>query len=199
MDEIWKDIYFVDNGIEYDYRGLYQVSNFGRIKSLNYRRSGKEKIMKLKKHKNGYMEICLYKNKYKTLKVHRLVAFMFVENNDIVNKKEVNHKDENKENNYAYNLEWCTPKYNSNYGNRNEKMSKKKKELYNWENNTRCKKVIQYDLNNNIIKIWNYAKEVSETLDINYTMLIHTLNGKRKTNEYKNFIWKYKEDVDCNE
>ena len=199
MDEIWKDIYFVDNGIEYDYRGLYQVSNFGRIKSLNYRRSGKEKIMKLKKHKNGYMEICLYKNKYKTLKVHRLVAFMFVENNNIVNKKEVNHKDENKENNYAYNLEWCTPKYNSNYGNRNEKMSKKKKELYNWENNTRCKKVIQYDLNNNIIKIWNYAKEVSETLDINYTMLIHTLNGKRKTNEYKNFIWKYKEDVDCNE
>ena len=199
MDEIWKDIYFVDNGIEYDYRGLYQVSNFGRIKSLNYRRSGKEKIMKLKKHKNGYMEICLYKNKYKTLKVHRLVAFMFVENNDIVNKKEVNHKDENKENNYAYNLEWCTPKYNSNYGNRNEKMSKKKKELYSWENNTRCKKVIQYDLNNNIIKIWNYAKEVSETLNINYTMLIHTLNGKRKTNEYKNFIWKYKEDVDCNE
>ena len=199
MDEIWKDIYFVDNGIEYDYRGLYQVSNFGRIKSLNYRRSGKEKIMKLKKHKNGYMEICLYKNKYKTLKVHRLVAFMFVENNDIVNKKEVNHKDENKENNYAYNLEWCTPKYNSNYGNRNKKMSKKKKELYSWENNTRCKKVIQYDLNNNIIKIWNYAKEVSETLNINYTMLIHTLNGKRKTNEYKNFIWKYKEDVDCNE
>ena len=199
MDEIWKDIYFVDNGIEYDYRGLYQVSNFGRIKSLNYRRSGKEKIMKLKKHKNGYMEICLYKNKYKTLKVHRLVAFMFVENNDIVNKKEVNHKDENKENNYAYNLEWCTPKYNSNYGNRNKKMSKKKKELYSWENNTRCKKVIQYDLNNNIIKIWNYAKEVSETLNINYTMLIHTLNGKRKKNEYKNFIWKYKEDVDCNE
>ena len=34
MDEIWKDIYFIDNGIEYDYRGLYQVSNLGRIKSL---------------------------------------------------------------------------------------------------------------------------------------------------------------------
>lgn len=46
MSEIWKDIYFVENGVEYDYRNLYQVSNFGRVKSLNYNHTGKEQILK---------------------------------------------------------------------------------------------------------------------------------------------------------
>ena len=49
MEEIWKDIYFIQDGIEFDYRGLYQVSNFGNIKSLNYNRTKKRKNIKTTK------------------------------------------------------------------------------------------------------------------------------------------------------
>ena len=123
--EIWKDVYFIDNGIEYDYRGLYQVSNKGNVKSLNYNHTtGKEKILKPIKIKNGYLQVGLCKNgKQKWFYVHRLVAFMFIENCNPEYKTEVNHIDEDKENNSVDNLEWCTRKYNCNYGNRNKKMS----------------------------------------------------------------------------
>ena len=93
MDEIWKDIYFVDNGIEYDYRGLYQVSNFGRIKSLNYRHTGKEGILKGKKNSWGYLQVILWKDgSRKSYYVHRLVAQAFLPNPD--NLPIINHKDE---------------------------------------------------------------------------------------------------------
>ena len=86
MKEEWKDIK--------GYEGLYQVSNLGRVKSLNYRRTGNEKILSLRKHKNGYVYIGLSKNgKTKHLRVHRLVAETFISNPN--NYLEVNHKDEN--------------------------------------------------------------------------------------------------------
>ena len=65
MEEIWKDIYFVENGIEYDYRGLYQVSNKGRVKSLSNNKTRKEKILKSRKNKDGYLRIDLTKNSYR--------------------------------------------------------------------------------------------------------------------------------------
>ena len=52
--EIWKDIE--------GYEGLYQISNMGRVKSLNYKRTGREKILKLGKNKKGYLLVCLWKN-----------------------------------------------------------------------------------------------------------------------------------------
>ena len=110
----WKDIP--------GYEGLYQVSNLGEIKSLNYRNTGKEKILKLIKDKKGYFHVNLYKNgKLKNLQVHRLVAMAFIPNHN--NYNQVNHKDENTSNNAVENLEWCTAKYNSNYGNRNKKIN----------------------------------------------------------------------------
>ena len=104
--EEWKDIK--------GYEGIYQISNKGRVKSLNYRHTGKEGILSLNK-RNGYFFIWLYKKgeKRKPFDIHRLVAEHFILNPD--NLPVVNHKDENKLNNNVENLEWCTQEYNVNY------------------------------------------------------------------------------------
>ena len=111
MPEVWKDIK--------DYEGLYQISNHGRIKSLN---KTKGRIRK-QSIQRGYHYIWLSKNsKGKMYIVHRLVAQHFIPNP--LHLPEVNHKDENKLNNRVDNLEWCDAKYNSNYGTRNKRKSK---------------------------------------------------------------------------
>lgn len=115
MTEIWKDIE--------GYENLYRVSNLGRVKSLNYRRTGKEKIIKLGIIK-GYLCAHLCKDgKQKQYLIHRLVATAFILNPN--NLLEINHKDEDKTNNRVENLEWCSRHYNINYGHRNQKISKK--------------------------------------------------------------------------
>ena len=153
MEEIWKDIYFVDNGIEYDYRGLYQVSNFGRIKSLNYRRSGEEKILKLNKNKrkdSGKYDLLVYLCKNgnkKKINVARITAHMFL-SDSFFDSAEINHKDENPENNCIENLEWCTIEYNNNYGTKNKRQSDKMKiitkERYKNKNNRLYGKDLNY-------------------------------------------------------
>lgn len=112
MMEIWKDV----GG----YEGFYKISNNGNIKSMP-RKGAKGGLLKLTKDKNGYLCVGLNKNgERKTFKVHRLVAATFIPN--IYELSEVNHKDENKENNYVENLEWCDHTYNSNYGTRGERI-----------------------------------------------------------------------------
>ena len=112
--EIWKDIV--------GYENLYQVSNLGRVKSLNYLQKGKEQILKGFKVTSGYLAVNLSKDgKSKTHTIHRLVAKTFIENPD--NLPQVNHKDECKTNNRLDNLEWCSSKYNCNYGTRNKRQS----------------------------------------------------------------------------
>ena len=89
------------------YEGLYEVSNLGRVKSLNYNRTGKERILKQQKDKHGYLRVDICKDgKLKHSKVHRLVAEAFIQNPN--NLETVNHKDEDKTNNVASNLEWMT-------------------------------------------------------------------------------------------
>lgn len=91
MSEIWKDVYCVENGIEYNYRGLYLVSSEGNVKILNYNKTGKEKVLKLGEFNGSYLQVNLCKNgKQKRFLVHRLVAFMFLENDDPTEKREVN-------------------------------------------------------------------------------------------------------------
>ena len=93
MEEIWKDIE--------GYEGLYQVSNYGRIKSLR-----KNNYLKLNEVK-GYLYAHLYKEaKRKAHRVNRLVAEAFIKNSE--NKPQVNHIDGNKQNNKVDNLEWNT-------------------------------------------------------------------------------------------
>ena len=110
--EIWKDIA--------GYEGLYKVSNLGRIKKLGNNFSCKEKIL-VNSDCHGYLHVNLYKNgTRKSYLVHRLVALSFIENTN--NYMEINHIDENKHNNCVENLEWCTRKYNNNYGLHKIKM-----------------------------------------------------------------------------
>lgn len=127
MQEIWKDIKFTDtDGKEYDYTGLYQLSNMGRIRSMNYRRSGKAKVLQVADNGSGYLYIGLHKNrKVKNFLIHRLVATIFIENDDPINKTEVNHISEDKLNCKAENLEWVTPKQNANHGTRNKRAGEK--------------------------------------------------------------------------
>ena len=105
MEEIWKDIK--------DYEGLYQVSNLGRVKSLNYNHTGKEKILKLHDTHGYYRAYLCNKGKQFKIFVHRLVAQAFIPNPN--NLPQVNHKDFNRKNNCSKNLEWITLKENVQY------------------------------------------------------------------------------------
>ena len=124
QEEIWKDIVIEKNGVLYDYTGLYQVSNLGRVRSLNYRGKGRIGIMHPTKRDDGYYVITLHKNsEQQYFRLHRLVATAFLPNPDRL--PDVNHKDENPGNNCLENLEWCTKEYNMNYGTRGERAGAK--------------------------------------------------------------------------
>ena len=100
------------------YEGLYQVSNYGRVRSLFYRKKNQVQLLKLRKVTKGYLQVALWKNrKRKDFMVHKLVAEAFIPNPN--NYPQINHKDEDKTNNCVENLEWCTNEYNHNYGTRN--------------------------------------------------------------------------------
>ena len=112
--EEWKDIK--------GYEGIYQVSNEGRVKSLNYNHTGKERILKSTSNSCDYLNVSLWKDGQKKQHlVHRLVANAFIENPDDL--PQVNHIDENKSNNCTENLEWVTCKQNINHGTRNQRMA----------------------------------------------------------------------------
>lgn len=174
MREIWKDIE--------GYEGLYQVSNLGRVKSLQmYANGGYKKRVKILKpcnNGNGYYVVYLMKNKKRSVNyIHRLVAQAFLKNFN--NYKCINHKDENKSNNNVDNLEWCSYKYNNNYGNHNLKISK-----------TRLKKqVIQYDMNMNIIKIWDGINTAMKETKSRH--IVECCKGKIKSSG--GYIWRYNE------
>lgn len=125
--EIWKPIK--------DYEGLYEVSNFGRIRSLDrmvYCRSNKLRLQKGKYLqpcilKNGYLHVLLCKDgSSKSHYIHRLVAEAFIYNYS--KKTQIDHIDGNKLVNTVSNLKYCTPKENSNNPNRIIKLQQVKKE-----------------------------------------------------------------------
>lgn len=104
MNELW--------GIIPGYEGLYNVSSMGRVYSVSENR-----ILHPTLHRTGYYYVGLTKNgQRKQFRVHRLVAEVFCPNDDPDQKVMVNHKNENKADNRAENLEWCTAAYNINYG-----------------------------------------------------------------------------------
>lgn len=175
MMEIWKDIK--------DYEGLYQVSNLGRVKSLNYRHIGKERILKPLKAINGYLFVILYKDGKKDIfRVHRLVAETFIPNPE--NKPEVNHKSENKTDNRVENIEWIWHKDNCNHGTRNERVSKK------LTNGKLSKPVLQFTLDGEFVREWPSTQECGRNGFI-YQKISLCCRGKQKS--HKGYKWKYKE------
>jgi hypothetical protein len=118
MIEFWRDVQ--------GYEGIYQVSDLGRVKSLNYGGTGKEAIMKQQDNGNGYKFVRLSKKgeKLKHVYVHRLVAESWIDNPLPDMFTEINHIDENRSNNRVENLEWISHKDNLNYGHRTEKFAK---------------------------------------------------------------------------
>ena len=130
QEEIWRDIN--------SYEGLYQVSNLGNVKRVKAiitdvaqgsirQREFSSRVLKQSVAGCGYLSVKLSKDgKVHRFNVHKLVAQAFIPNPD--NLPEINHKDENKLNNCVDNLEWCTSMYNANYGNRNNLISRLKRE-----------------------------------------------------------------------
>lgn len=178
MKEVWKDIK--------NYEGLYQVSNLGRVKSLDrvvYQKNSfgniqkniyKGKILSLFEDRDGYLRINLKKDKkMKQYGVHVLVAntflninkFKHMEYEDLskidINRLQINHKNENKKDNCIDNLEFCTVAYNTNYGSREQK-------------------IIQLDLSGKIIKVWDSRKKASKELHISRNTINEILRGYRQ-------------------
>lgn len=154
---------------------MYQVSNLGRVKSF---KCNKEKILKQHKRLDGYISVGLrIGDKVKHIRIHRLVAEAFIPNFN--NYPCINHKDENKENNRVENLEWCTAKYNSNYGNVKKKISV-----------ANGKKVYQYDLNGKLLNCYNSVREASRHCNIRHQRISACCRGEIKKQE--DFIWEYK-------
>lgn len=183
LQEIWKDIK--------GYEGLYQISNFGRVKSLERYQQNHSKLQKIEEKiktihikNNGYQFVQLYKdNIMKNLHVHRLVAQAFIPN--LENKTQINHIDGNKLNNSVNNLEWVT----SNENNKHkwdtglQKPSEKQGKITK-ENNRRYKSkpINQLDLQGNYIKTWVNAYEASRQLGIDRSCISQCCNnGKNKT------------------
>jgi len=109
-----------------EYEIGYEVSTYGRVKSLNYRHTGNAQIMKPKVVTKGYLAVTIFKDgKGKTIRVHRLVAIAFIPNP--LNLPQVNHIDGDKKNNRVDNLEWCTNHQNSSHPNVNRKNKKTSK------------------------------------------------------------------------
>ena len=167
MNEIWKDI----NG----YEGHYQVSSLGGVRSIKYKKY--DKYTALHQRINlGYKYVSLCKNGIiKSFSVHGLVASAFVGNPH--KHKQINHIDENKQNNSVGNLEWCDAKHNSNYGGRNEKISRKREIA-----------ILKVDAKTNII-IGEYesGRKAAKILGLNETSIYKCCNNKQSM--YAGFVW----------
>ena len=165
--EVWKDIL--------GFEGLYQVSNKGNVKSVSRTvidKNGrsipiKSRVLKpAYRKRGGYGSIVLRKGgKSYPKTLHRLVAQAFIPNPN--NYPCVNHIDEDTSNNNASNLEWCTWKYNDNYGLHGKRISM-----------GHSKKVAQYDLNNNLIRVYTNATQASKVVGVDPSQIRACALGK---------------------
>ena len=176
IDEVWKPVQ--------NYAGLYEVSSFGRVRSLPHpirKRRGKTIVMEMYEGqilkptvtKKGYLTVRLYiDGRSKYIPVHRIVLSAFVPNPD--NLPQVNHKDENKVNNCVWNLEWCSAKYNRNYGR-----------CRSWN----YKPVCQFTRENEFIRKYDSIISASRETGICATNI--QLCAKHKRPTAGGFVWQY--------
>ena len=173
--EIWRDIK--------GYEGIYQISNWGRVKSLARKKWNgyaffhiNERILKPRYDEKNYVSYVLYKNNTShAYRVHRLVLSTFVKNVD--NKMQINHKNGKKDDNRLCNLEYCTQSENIRHAFENGLFKKKRRQYrYNRQDARRCldkyrvqaiqkaaeknsTPILQYSLDNKFIKKWRSIAE----------------------------------------
>ena len=183
-NEEWRDVV--------GYEGLYQVSNLGRVKSLSRgtnknQHTNNTRIMKQHIASSGYLSLCFeVDTKKEFLSIHRLVANAFLPNPN--NLPCVNHKDENKLNNKVDNLEFCTYKYNSNYGTIKERKLKTQR-----ENSKYSTRVFQYDLGGQLLKEWNSIYDIFDTMS--KRRLIYECCIRKRGSGY-GYQWRFCDDCD---
>lgn len=169
LNEEWKPIK--------GYENLYEISNYGRVRSLdrfvNCKKNGKQlkrsKIIKPFKTKNGYYQVGLWKNNTKLNHYISIIVYShFV--GPIPEGMQVNHINEDKSDNRLSNLNLMTPKENINWGTRNKRVGK---------SNSRT--VYQFSLNGDLIKEWQSAHEVERLTGFNHSLINAVCNNKYKT------------------
>jgi hypothetical protein len=193
-NEEWKSI----SG----YEGLYEISSFGRIKSLkrkansgfNSKRGVKEKILKQEISDKGYLRIVIQKNRSRIKRfVHVLVANEFVINKN--NGPEVNHLKGNKSDNRCWMIEWCTRSENQKHaikngfytvkkGKDNSRYGKRGKEV------PHSKPVIKYDTENKIIHVYDSITEAAIENGLCKQNISKVCKGERIY--CGGYYWKYK-------
>lgn len=172
--EIWKFVPYNTN---------YMVSNFGRVKSLNYNRTGKECIMKPTLNKNGYPQIGLSSGKVKMFLLHRLVWETF--NGPIPRGYEINHINEDKTDCRLENLNLLTRTENNNWGTHNERMREAQ-----LNRTDLSKRVVQYSVDGEQVRVWDSMSEIERELGFRRSNISNCCTGKYKT--AYGFKWAYK-------
>lgn len=177
------------------YEGIYEVSSFGRVRSVdrlipNAHKNGFKKVkgcfLKQKDNK-GYLRVFFSKDgKIKPFFVHRLVAWAFPEIcGEWFEGACCNHLDHNKKNNRADNIVVCTYSENVNYADANQRRSEKN------TNGFLAKKVSQYTLEGEFIKEWPSLREVKRALNIDASTIIKVCNKRKWSKSAGGFVWRY--------
>lgn len=155
------------------YENIYEISDSGEV-----RRIDTGYILKGHINPDGYHRVTLtVSGKSKIFLLHRLIAIAFIPNP--YGYPCVNHKDENKSNNSINNLEWCTYRYNLNFGTRNSRA-----------NQSRKKPILQFSKDGEFIKEWESVTDLKIATGMDITHVSSCCRGKRKT--ANGYIWKYK-------
>ena len=179
--EVWKDVV--------GFEGKYKISSEGRVKSLNYKHTGEERIMNPHPNDWGYLQVSLWKdNKMHTKKVHRLVAEAFIPNPLCL--ATVNHKNEIKTDNNVDNLEWMSDYDNRMYGTRLARIGMKNKGKF-INRKDQSKAVQQFTKDGKFVAEFPSLKEVERQFGFYFGNLSNCCHGKVK--QSYGYVWKFKE------
>ena len=189
--EEWRDVV--------GFEGLYQVSNLGRIKSLQkyipYKdgrlRNYPEKILKQNKVGRGYLYLSLYNNDViRQQYVHRLVAQAFIVNAN--NFDYINHIDGCKTNNCVSNLEWCNNSMNMKHAYMMGLIKPNTQNLVE----AHSKKVVQLTCDCTLVAEFNSVKDAAHYYGYNLSNIARVCRREKSSKTYKGYIWRYKKDYE---